>query len=128
MAMTLKLYKLPDTPQVKGIRTLSKEDCPQVCQLLNKFLSKYHVFPVFTEEEVEHWFLTRSDVVYSYVVGEVGKVTDFVSFYSLPSSILRHPKYKTLRAAYSFYNVSTKIPWEVLMKDSLIFAKNVNFS
>ena len=61
-------------------------------------------------EEVKYWFLTRKDVIYSYVVENDKKVTDFVSFYCLPSSILNNEKHKELKAAYSYYNVSTVTP------------------
>ena len=58
--------------------------------------------------------------------GQDGKLTDFVSFYSLPSTIMHHPSHKSLRAAYSFYNAATKTPWVDLMQDTLIVAKNVS--
>ena len=54
-----------------------------------------------------------------------GTITDFVSFYTLPSTIMHHPQHKLLKAAYSFYNVSTATPWVDLMQDALIVAKNV---
>ena len=50
-----------------------------------------------------------------------GKITDFVSFYHLPSSILHHND--TLFAAYSYYNVANSVSLEQLMKDALILAK-----
>lgn len=55
-----------------------------------------------------------------------GTITDFVSFYTLPSTVMHHPVHKSLKAAYSFYNVSTVTPWVDLMQDALIVAKNVN--
>ena len=54
------------------------------------------------------------------------KLTDLISFYHLPSTVIGHDKYNTLRAAYSFYNVSTVTPWIDLMQDALILAKNVS--
>lgn len=33
-------------------------------------------------------------------------ITDLVSFYSLPSSIMKHPKHKILNAAYMYYYAS----------------------
>lgn len=38
---------------------------------------------------------------------------------------MHHPTYRTLKAAYSFYNVSTKTPWVELMQDALISARDV---
>jgi glycylpeptide N-tetradecanoyltransferase len=34
------------------------------------------------------------------------RITDFFSFYSLPSTIIQHPKYDLLDAAYLFYYAS----------------------
>ena len=54
--------------------------------------------------------------MYAYVVENDNKVTDFVSFYALPSSILRHEKHTQLKAAYSFWNVATTADLNDLMK------------
>lgn len=55
------------------------------------------------------------------------KITDFISFYTLPSSILRHDKHKLLKVAYSYYNVPGKHSLTDLMKDALVLAKNADF-
>ena len=66
--------------------------------------------------------LPREGVISSFVVDSGnGVITDFVSFYHLPSSVLK--KNETLHAAYSFYNVAASVPWVQLMKDALILAK-----
>lgn len=44
------------------------EDVVHVTNLLNSYLKKFTVAPEFTIEEVEHWFLPREKVMYSYVV------------------------------------------------------------
>lgn len=54
-----------------------------------------------------------------------GEVTDFLSFYTLPSTIMNHPTHKSLKAAYSFYNVHTQTPLLDLMSDALVLAKTV---
>jgi len=41
---------------------------------------------------------------------------------------MHHPTYRTLKAAYSFYNVSTKTPWIELMQDALISARDVSYT
>jgi len=77
---------------------------------------------------VAHWLLPRDDVIVTYVVEDTsGKVTDFVSFYSLPSTIIGNDEYKTLRAAYSFYNVATVTPLKQLMQDALILANSLGY-
>ena len=52
-------------------------------------------------------------------------MTDMISFYTLPSTVMHHPTHKQLKAAYSFYNVSEKTPLVDLMQDALILAKQV---
>ena len=56
------------------------------------------------------------------------KVTDLISYYNLPSTIVRHPTHKLLKAAYSFYNVPGKYKLADLMSDALAFAKEVSHS
>jgi glycylpeptide N-tetradecanoyltransferase len=54
-------------------------------------------------------------------------LTDFFSFYSLPSSILQHPEHRTLRAAYSYYNVSTTGRLREGMQDLLVVARDLGY-
>ena len=58
---------------------------------------------------------------------EEGKITDFHSFYCLPSSILQHAGYDTLRVAYSWYQVSNSDNLTRNMRDLLILAKQNDF-
>lgn len=124
---TLKLYKLPDKPKTPGWRKLTEQDVPQTHKLLVEYLKRFSLHPVFTEDDFLHWFLPRPNIIDSFVVENDGVVTDFVSYYTLPSTVMHHPLHKNLKAAYSFYNVSTKTPWVELMNDALISAKQLNF-
>lgn len=81
----------------------------------------------FSQKEVEHFFLSRKGVIHSYVVEDEKTITDFVSFYSLPSSILKNPDHKTLEAAYSYYNVTTTNRMPQLMMDVLIRARALGY-
>ncbi|RZB54391.1 glycylpeptide N-tetradecanoyltransferase 2, partial [Asbolus verrucosus] len=144
MQRTLKLYKLSDSPRTPGFRKFTEADVPQTHKLLTEvrmwpmafgifndfllqYLKKFDLSPEFTEEDFVHWFLPRPDIVDSFVVERDGKITDFVSYYTLPSTVMHHPVHKTLKAAYSFYNVSGETPWVDLMNDALISAKQLNF-
>lgn len=128
MARTIKLFKLPSEPQLPGIRAMKQEDVPSACALLNKYLEQFFIKAHFSEAEFAHWFMPRTGVVMSYVIADpTGVVTDFVSFYSLPSSILNNPKYSTLNAAYSYYNVANTVPLKDLVNDALIFAQLQGF-
>ena len=55
------------------------------------------------------------------------EVTDMLSFYALPSTIIGNKQYPTLNAAYSFYNVATTVSLKNLLEDALIVAKQLDF-
>ncbi|XP_063878390.1 glycylpeptide N-tetradecanoyltransferase-like isoform X1 [Scylla paramamosain] len=127
MQRTLKLYRLPSDTATRGFRRLKLQDVDSCHRLLANYLKRFDLAPVFSREQFVHWFLPQDKIIDSYVVETGGKVTDFVSYYTLPSTVMHHPTYKTLKAAYSFYNVSSSTPWKVLMKDALITAKNADY-
>lgn len=58
---------------------------------------------------------------------EPGKLTDMVSFYTLPSLVLGHPEHNELRAAYQFYTVPGANSIKDLMADALIVAKSKGY-
>lgn len=128
---TVKLYKLPEYQKLPGYRKMDDKDVKEVHKMLNDYLSKFDLSPVYTIEEIEHWFLPRADVVDSFVVEDptTHEILGFSSFYSLPSTVMHHPTYKSIKAAYSFYNVgSEKISLKELMQDALVTAKNVSYT
>jgi len=124
-----KLYKLPNKTTTKGLRVMVESDCEVAHKLLTEYLNKFALHVHFTLDEFKHCFLTKKGVVYSYVVEneQDGKVTDFISFYELPSTIMNHPKYNGMRAAYSYYNIVQTVKWEEIMYDALILAKQLEF-
>merc|ERR1712137_484859 len=129
MSMQVKLYRVPTEPKIPGIRLMENKDLDGVYTLLTGYLNKFKVAPVFTKDDVEHFFIPHPGVINSYVVEnpETNEITDFMSFYTLPSSISGNPKYNTLKAAYSYYNVATSVSLKDLMYDALILAKQEDF-
>jgi len=128
MQRTIKLYKLADQPKTPGFRKLVANDVPAAQKLLAAYLAQYKLRPMFSDEEFSHWFLPQNNIVDSFVVENAkGEITDLVSFYCLPSTVMHHPNHKQLKAAYSFYNVATSTSLLELVNDALISAKNLNF-
>nr|CAG4641655.1 EOG090X055U [Eurycercus lamellatus] len=127
MQRTLKLYRLPEETKTTGFRVLEPKDIEQAYRLLNKYLNKFHLAPCFDEEDFRHWFFPRPGIVDCFVVENDGIITDLVSYYTLPSTVMHHPVHKSLKAAYSFYNASSSTPWNQLMGDALVTAKNAGF-
>ena len=109
---------------------MTANDVPQVTKLLSEYLLKFKLAPSMTEDEVSHWLLPIDKVIYSYVVKQDEKVTDFVSFYSLPSSVSGNSEHSHLEAAYLFYYAPNgmgddKERTRALIYDALILAKHV---
>lgn len=78
-------YRLESHPQVKGLRPMKPADVPAVKDLLVRYSERFHLRQEFTEEEIAHWICssTSKGVVWSYVVEEEGRITDFISYYQL---------------------------------------------
>lgn len=96
-----------------------------------KLINSYHekagtqLYVHFTEEEFKHFFLPRDQIIQAYViVDDQNNVTDFISFYHLPSTVFGKPDYDTLNVAYSFYNVTSTVTLTAAVGDALILAKN----
>jgi glycylpeptide N-tetradecanoyltransferase len=125
MARYVKLLKLPNELSIKGLRPMKSSDVNVVTSLLNEYLKRFEVHLHFSEAEVEHFLVPREGVIDTYVVEneETKEIKDFLSFYHLPSSILKHEEHKTLKVAYCYYNVANTVKMEELMKNSLILAK-----
>ncbi len=123
------VYKIAKETTILGLRQMEKKDVDGVYKVLNEHLQKYKVRAYYSKEEVAHWFIPRKNVVYSYVVEnlETGEITDFISFYSLPSSILNHDLHKTLFAAYSFFNIANSVTIKELIRNALILANQEKF-
>jgi len=129
MQRTIKFYRLPEQPKHSSLIPLTPADVKSSHALMSKYLEQFQLAPVFTEEEFAHWFLPREGVVTSHINKDAstGEVTDMISYYTLPSTIVDHPRYKALKAAYSFYNVATKCDLTELMNDALVLARNEEF-
>lgn len=108
--------------------------------LLKKYLDKMQMAQVFDEEEFAHWVLDEGtpaaeQVVFSYVVEQGGKITDFYSFYRLESTVIGSKKHNNLKVAYLYYYATEaafnkdktvlKKRLNELMHDALILAKKV---
>lgn len=128
MKRTLRLYNLPETPRLEGFKEMKKKHISQVYTMLSEYLDRFDLAPQFSLEEVEHWFLPQEDVINSYVVERDGQVLAFTSFYTLPSTVISHPTYDSIKAAYSFYSYATMpITLVDLVSDALIMAKKMDY-
>ncbi|KAF2755065.1 Glycylpeptide N-tetradecanoyltransferase [Pseudovirgaria hyperparasitica] len=136
-------YRLPSKTSTAGARPMETKDIDAVLSLLRRYLDKFDFVPMFTRDEVEHWFLHKPKadderVIWAYVVEDTsGKITDFFSFYCLESTVIASSKHKVVRAAYLYYYATEtafgndqdalKTRLNELMNDALILARNAKF-
>lgn len=140
-ARQITRYHLPSSTSTPGLRPMQNKDVNAVLDLLERYLKRFAMAPIFDREEVEHWLLhddsAAEQVIWSYVVEDPSthKITDFFSFYCLESSVIGNQKYDNIRAAYLFYYATEtafakeekglKERMTMLMTDALILAKKV---
>jgi glycylpeptide N-tetradecanoyltransferase len=120
------------------------KDVPIVADLLTRYQGRFDLGQVFSEEEVKHWLLHDDKicperVTYTYVISDPStqKVTDFISFYRLASTVIGAKKHAFVNAAYLYYYATetaflndkskTKTRLNALVKDALILAKQEKF-
>ncbi|XP_007540901.1 glycylpeptide N-tetradecanoyltransferase 1-like isoform X2 [Poecilia formosa] len=124
----LKFNRLPEVAKIKGLRPMTEADAPRILSLLEKNLSNFHLSPLLSLQEVEHWFLPKENVNDTYVVeADNGTLTDMVSFYTVSSRVLNHPVHTGLRAACLLYAVCNATGVADLMQDTLVLAKAKGF-
>ncbi|ORZ37236.1 Myristoyl-CoA:protein N-myristoyltransferase, N-terminal domain-domain-containing protein [Catenaria anguillulae PL171] len=141
MTLDERVKQLALSPDlVPGIRPMTSADVPAVTAGLSAFFSRFNLHPNFSEDEVEHWFVPKDNVVYSYVAasgvsGDSDEIDCFVSFYRIPSKVLNHPTHKEINAAYAFYYfypyqedaaAKNKRMLTRLMNSALVFAKQTD--
>ncbi|KAI6127852.1 N-myristoyl transferase [Pisolithus croceorrhizus] len=98
LARMIREYKTDAAPRLPGLREMEEKNVPQVADL-------------FAQGDVERpceKYRRPKQVLWAYVVEDPGehRVTDFFSFYSLPSTIINRPRPDLLEAAYLFYYAS----------------------
>tara|TARA_B100001121_G_C18687909_1_gene621613 strand:+ start:1840 stop:3000 length:1161 start_codon:yes stop_codon:yes gene_type:complete len=128
MKIMKKLYDLSsnDNKSIK-LRPIEEKDVNSSLLLLNSYFKKLSLHPVFTEEEFKHWFLSKNNNMYTYVISKDDIVTDFCSFFSIPCNVVNNVKYNNLNVAYSFYNVATSMNLSELINSLLHVIKDNNF-
>jgi glycylpeptide N-tetradecanoyltransferase len=118
----LKKFSLP------GFRAATLDDLKQVHALLEKELKQFDIHQNFSEEEVKHYFFTQPEPVHTYVVEDAQeeKMVAFISFYTLPNTILHNSKYDGMKSAYLwYYAAENDAILKNLVKDALVAARDL---
>ncbi|KZT40884.1 N-myristoyl transferase [Sistotremastrum suecicum HHB10207 ss-3] len=119
VARMIRIHKLPPSPFLSraGLREIENKDVKGVHKLLSKYMERFDMRQEFGLEEVRHMFLSgkgvgelkdgrrENQVLWTYVVEDPKshQITDFFSFYNLPSSVIGNTKHAVVDAVYLFY-------------------------
>lgn len=93
-------------------------------------MEKYNCHFAYNQEQFMHQILPRKNVVYTFVIEQPdGTITDFLSFYNLPSIILKKDSshdHSVINVAYLYYYaVSEPNKLEHIINFGLKFAKEM---
>lgn len=121
IARMIRQFKAPSTLALSrfGLREMEDRDVPAVTELFRRYTARFDMVPLLEEEDIRHQFLSgrgkgekeastgrrRGQVVWTYVVEnpESHAITDFFSFYTLPSTVVSNPRHNVIEAAYLYY-------------------------
>eukprot|EP00826_Nyctotherus_ovalis_P025678 TRINITY_DN1992_c0_g1_i3.p1 TRINITY_DN1992_c0_g1~~TRINITY_DN1992_c0_g1_i3.p1 ORF type:complete len:444 (+),score=91.14 TRINITY_DN1992_c0_g1_i3:198-1529(+) len=129
-------HQMPESANIPGLREMTKEDIPQVHALLSEYLKKFTLYPIFTQERIAHMLLPQKDVIRTYVLANKdNKVTDFISFYIMPYTVLKHPTIKEVTVIFlakhrvHFYSTirPPQFPWLTLLMERCTRQRNRGF-
>lgn len=113
-----KLYEIKNETSAL-FRKMEKKDVKAVTKLIYEKQSKFKIHSIFTEDEVEHWFIPIKNVIYSFVKeDDNGKITDFISFYNIESLYGGKENW-----SYLYFNIATSLSPTELLENTLILAK-----
>lgn len=119
----ISIYELKDETNVK-FRPMEKKDIKSVTKLLYEGQKKYKIYSIFSEDEVEHWFMPIKNVIYSFVrEDENENITDFTSFYKIDANIYNEDQ----NWCYIYFNFATSMTSKELLENSMILAKQNGF-
>ena len=125
-------FSLPEKVDRPGLRQLEPRDIPRCLELLQEQHARLgsELYRVFSEAELAHTLLPRPGVVSSWVLEDEGggQVTDFFSYYSVPSNIVQKGEIVgEIKNGYLYYMANTSVTRKEMVHLMLVCAKNEGF-
>lgn len=121
--LDIKKTEIKEQTTVK-FRPMEKKDVKSVTTFLYENQKKYKIYSIFSEDEVEHWFMPIKNVIYSFVREDNnGNITDFTSFYKIDANIYNEDQ----NWCYIYFNFATSMTSKELLENSMILAKQNGF-
>lgn len=134
-----RYFAIPEQVTTPGLREMEKKDLKAVGRLARAYLARSDVAPLLSNKDIEHQLYAGrgrevdgrrvGQVVWTYVVEnpDTKEITDFFSFYSLPSTAMKAKPSTLVNAAYLFYYASTATPSTANLGDGSVATPVVNW-
>lgn len=121
-----KAHKMSDTFINENFKKMESTHLDEMYALFNVYMNRYNLHPLYTQDEFN--FIFSNKLVTCYVLeNEQGNVTDFISYYTTQTTVLKmNDKHKFIRKGQLYYYTSINENPFNLIKDLLIVAKNNN--
>ncbi len=117
-----KLYRI-ETNKL-NIRPIKKDDIDICLEKLNNKLSKYNLTHIFNRESFEHYFMSKENIIYTYVVEKNNIITDMISFFIIDNKVINNLKHQNYKTAYLYYYFNEENELSDLINECLVIAKN----
>lgn len=119
-----KLYRIEDN--ILNLRPIEEKDIDVCLEKLNNKLNNCNLTHIFNRDSFKHYFMSRKDVVYTYVIEKDNMVTDMISFFIIDNIILNNSKHNEFKTAYLFHYFNETSKLEELVNKCLFKAKHEN--
>lgn len=122
-----KLYKvqLPKLDYDYSVSPIELSDVDICLNKLNESLAKYKLTHVFDKESFTHYFMSKPNVVYTWVIKKAGLITDMISFYIIDNIVEKNYAYSEYKAGYLYYYFNSSLKLDQLINIGLNYGKDV---
>lgn len=122
-----KLYqiKVPKLDSNYKIREIQLSDVDVCLKKLNIKLSQYKLTHVFDKENFIHYFMSKPNINYTWVIEKNNVITDMISFYLINNTVQNNPHYSEYKACYLYYFFNDSLDLTKLINIALFCAKEV---
>ena len=119
----IKYFRLP-SKNSSNFKIMEELDIEGAFKKLESYMVRYNCHHVFSMEEFTKLFFNNKFVTACVMLNDEGQVQDFISYYYLPSKVLKNnSKHELIKTAYLYYYSSTVETAYQLIKELLILAK-----
>jgi glycylpeptide N-tetradecanoyltransferase len=125
LSLYQKLYhiQLPKLEIGYLARPIELNDVDVCLTKLNISLSKYKLTHIFDKDNFIHYFMTKKDIIYTWVIEKNNCITDMISFYIIDNVITNNPNYSGYKAGYLYYYFNETMELSKLINIGLFYAK-----